>query len=95
MGMPITIDVRDTSADAGVLDAIFADLRFVDALFSPFRDESVVSRINAGDPSTEASYYAPLLDRLPDPPGGRVEVPFTRSHWEAKRSASRMHVGTN
>jgi len=53
MGMPITIDVRDTGADAGVLDAIFADLRFVDALFSPFKEDSVVSRINAGQPSTD------------------------------------------
>ena len=37
------------------------------------------------DPSVEESYYAPLnafLDRAPGPPG-RVEIPFTRSHWEA------------
>jgi hypothetical protein len=37
------------------------------------------------DPSVEASYYEPLnefLDRAPGPPG-RVEIPFTRSHWEA------------
>ena len=37
------------------------------------------------DPSVEASYYEPLnrfLDNAPGPPG-RVEIPFTRSHWEA------------
>jgi hypothetical protein len=37
------------------------------------------------DPSTEASYYKPLndfLDHAGGPPG-RVEIPFTRSHWEA------------
>jgi hypothetical protein len=37
------------------------------------------------DPSAEASYYEPLnafLDGAPGPPG-RVEIPFTRSHWEA------------
>ena len=37
------------------------------------------------DPSVEAAYYRPLnefLDRQPGPIG-RVEIPFTRSHWEA------------
>jgi hypothetical protein len=37
------------------------------------------------DPSVEAEYYRPLnafLDRV-DGPIGRVEIPFTRSHWEA------------
>jgi thiamine biosynthesis lipoprotein len=43
MGMPITIDVRD--GDAGVDDA-FAELRRIDALFSPFIPDSAVSRIN-------------------------------------------------
>ncbi len=36
------------------------------------------------DPATERAYYAPLLDFLRrEPPAGRVEVPFTRSHFEA------------
>jgi hypothetical protein len=38
----------------------------------------------AGDPSTSAAYYRPL-DRFLATHGGRltrVEVPFTRSHWE-------------
>ena len=37
------------------------------------------------DPSVEASYYAPLNDflRTAGGPPGRVEIPFTRSHWEA------------
>jgi hypothetical protein len=37
------------------------------------------------DPAVDASYYEPLnafLDRAGGPPG-RVEIPFTRSHWEA------------
>lgn len=37
------------------------------------------------DPSVDAAYYRPLnefLDRAPGPIG-RVEIPFTRSHWEA------------
>jgi hypothetical protein len=39
----------------------------------------------AAIPSTTATFYAPLLDRI-DPlarPGDRVEVPLTRNHWEA------------
>jgi subtilisin family serine protease len=37
------------------------------------------------DPAVDSSYYAPLnafLDRAGGPPA-RVEIPFTRSHWEA------------
>ena len=37
------------------------------------------------DPSVDASYYRPLNDFLDRQSGpiGRVEIPFTRSHWEA------------
>jgi len=41
------------------------------------------------DPSVESAYYEPLLrflDRAGGPPG-RVEIPFTRSHWEAAEVA--------
>jgi hypothetical protein len=40
-----------------------------------------------GDPSASASYYTGLLtylDRGEPVPAGRVEVPFTRAHWEAR-----------
>lgn len=47
MGMPVTIDVPG-GADERELDAIFADLRIVDSVFSPFRADSAVGRINAG-----------------------------------------------
>ena len=38
-----------------------------------------------GDPSTQASYYEPLERFLAEHAAGplRIEVPFTRSHWEA------------
>ena len=48
MGMPVTVDVRDAGDHGAVLDAIYADLRFIDGLFSPFKEDSVVSGINAG-----------------------------------------------
>jgi hypothetical protein len=45
-----------------------------------------------GDPTTSASYYQPLLRflrRESRPPAApfRIEIPFTRSHWEAYRVA--------
>jgi hypothetical protein len=41
------------------------------------------------DPSTQASYYRPLLDYLAvaDHDRARIEIPFTRSHWEAAEVA--------
>lgn len=39
----------------------------------------------AADPSRQASYYTGLLSYLgtQDPTQGRLEIPFTREHWEA------------
>jgi hypothetical protein len=41
------------------------------------------------EPSAKPSYYKPLLAFLKDkkPENGRVEIPFTRSHWEAAEVA--------
>jgi hypothetical protein len=49
-------------------------------------------RTASGDPSVHAAYYAPLLSAL-DRAGarggasGRIEIPFTRVHWEARHVA--------
>ncbi|CAO5189966.1 Integral membrane protein [Frankia sp. AiPs1] len=43
--------------------------------------------LTRGDPSAKASYYTGLLDYLDrgtPVPAGRVEVPFTQAHWEAR-----------
>jgi len=50
-------------------------------IWGPVRETKAV----AGNESTKASYYAPVLGFLADHGGGlaRVEVPLTRSHWEA------------
>ena len=45
MGMPVTIDLRDGD---GAIDEAFAELRRIDAIFSPFAPDSAVSRINDG-----------------------------------------------
>jgi hypothetical protein len=44
------------------------------------------------DPAVDAAYYRPLNDFLEraDGPIGRVEIPFTRSHWEAHEVGSRF-----
>jgi hypothetical protein len=45
------------------------------------------------DPATRASYYKPLLDELGRVTRGReptrIEIPFTRAHWEAAEVARR------
>lgn len=50
-------------------------------VWGPIRQTAQVQ----GDPSTEASFYRPLLDFFSSHARSsvRIEVPFTRSHWEA------------
>jgi thiamine biosynthesis lipoprotein len=55
MGMPVTIDWRDGAADRTALDEAYRELAAMDALFSPFRHDSEVSRINRGDLLTRAA----------------------------------------
>jgi hypothetical protein len=49
--------------------------------FPAFDSVAVAGR----DASTHAAYYAPLLDYLGAHPAdpGRIEIPFTRRHWES------------
>jgi hypothetical protein len=57
---------------------------------APVRDLVIAS----GDPSASAGYYRPLLaflDRQDGPPF-RVEIPFTRFHWEAYAVAARFPI---
>src|SRR6202012_396453 len=49
MGMPITVAVTDAFVRQQDLDAVFAEFCAVDAQFSPFRDDSEVSRFNRGE----------------------------------------------
>jgi len=55
---------------------------------APIRDV----RTSAGDPSVSAAYYQPLLSFLgrQSGPPFRVEIPFTRFHWEAYQVAPRF-----
>lgn len=49
MGMPVGIDVCDAHVPDEAFDAAFAWLRRVDGVFSTYRDESDVSRLNRGE----------------------------------------------
>lgn len=53
-------------------------------LYPPVRDWSQA----AGDPAQPAAYYEPLLARLGGETAvGRLEIPFTKGHWESARVA--------
>jgi thiamine biosynthesis lipoprotein len=49
MGLPIVVDVRDEGETHDALDELFDWLRWVDATFSTYKDDSEVSRINRGE----------------------------------------------
>lgn len=49
MGMPVTVDVPEPGVGDPVVEEVYADLRMVDRLFSPFLPDSAVSKINRGE----------------------------------------------
>ncbi len=49
MGMPITVEIVDASAEAEAFDEVYAYFHYVDQTFSPFSETSEVSRINRGE----------------------------------------------
>jgi thiamine biosynthesis lipoprotein len=49
MGMPIGIDVRDAGADTDLIERAHGWFRHVDAVFSTYRADSDISRINRGE----------------------------------------------
>jgi len=49
MGMPVAVEVRDGRAGPAVLDRVFAWLRFVDATFSTYREDSEIRRLDRGE----------------------------------------------
>jgi FAD:protein FMN transferase len=49
MGLPIVVDVRDDGEAGEALDGLFDWLRWVDATFSTYKDDTEISRINRGE----------------------------------------------
>jgi thiamine biosynthesis lipoprotein len=48
MGLPVAIDVRDEGIPEGAVAAAFDWLRWVDATFSTYREDSEIARLNRG-----------------------------------------------
>jgi len=69
MGTVVSIDVRDAWIAERVVDAVIADLRDIDARFSPYRPDSEVSRLGRGqlaldDASPDLRYVVTRCERL-------------------------------
>jgi thiamine biosynthesis lipoprotein len=48
MGTAVTIEVRDAHVPSAAVEAAFERLRWVDALFSPYKRDSEITALNAG-----------------------------------------------
>ena len=56
MGLPIVVDVRDDGEADEALAELFDWLRWVDATFSTYKDDSEISRINRGELRREEAH---------------------------------------
>jgi thiamine biosynthesis lipoprotein len=55
MGMPIVLDLRD-ELPTDVIEAMWDELRRADAIFSTYKDDSEISRLNRGDLALEDAH---------------------------------------
>lgn len=79
MGMPVIADVRDEDFDDEILDEVFAWLRWVDDVFSTYKDSSEIGRINRGelalaDAHPEVRAVLARCDELRDETDGYFDV---------------------
>ncbi len=58
MGMPVGVDVCDPGVDERAIDRGYEWLRFVDATFSTYREDSEISRLNRGELSLADAHPA-------------------------------------
>jgi thiamine biosynthesis lipoprotein len=63
MGMPITVEIADTSATSDVLEKVFAYFVAVDERFSTYKKDSEIMRINRGEIS-EKDYSPDMVEVL-------------------------------
>ena len=64
MGMPVRIDLRDDGVPEAAVDEVFAWLRWVDATFSTYKDDSEIMRLNRGELSRGGA--SPAVRRVLD-----------------------------
>ncbi len=81
----LPLAVRFLPSEQGPLRRAGAVVLVVLALVWPAWSSTSAALRGAGDPSRQASYYTGLIRFLQtqDMMGGRVEIPFTREHWES------------
>ncbi len=79
MGMPISVDVCDASVADAAVDRVYEWLRFVDATFSTYREDSEISRLNRGELALADAHPAVRsvlgrCERLRDETGGYFDA---------------------
>ncbi|WP_020122093.1 FAD:protein FMN transferase [Streptomyces canus] len=99
MGFPVSLRADDESVPESAADTVFAWLREVDARFSPFKEDSEVSRYDRGELSEVSADLAEILDlcehyrkatggafdvRLP---GRRLDPCAVVKGWSVQRAA--------
>ena len=102
MGMPVSVDIRD-QVD---VEPLYADLRRVDARFSPFRPDSEVSRYGRGEVADVSAELAEVIgigrhyERISDgaftatPPGRPFDPCGVVKGWAVQRAADQLrHSG--
>lgn len=62
MGMPIMVEILDSSTTEAHLDSVFAVFRAVDETFSTYKVQSEISKINRGELAEEA--YSPEMQLI-------------------------------
>jgi len=102
MGLPVVVDVRDDGEAGPVLDELFDWLRWVDATFSTFKEDSEISRINRGELRREDAHpdvrqVLERCDRLRDEthgyfdmrtPDGTIDPSGLVKGWAVDRAAA-------
>ncbi len=102
MGMPVVVDVRDEEVDESALVDVFVWLRWVDATFSTYKEDSEISRIDRGelplaDAHPEVRAVLARCDELRAETGGYFDVRAERARldpsgvvkgWSVDRAAA-------
>jgi thiamine biosynthesis lipoprotein len=102
MGLPVVVDVRDDAEAGPALDQLFDWLRWVDATFSTFKEDSEISRINRGglhreDAHPDVRQVLDRCDRLRDEtdgyfdmraPNGSIDPAGLVKGWAIDRAAA-------